>query len=427
MDWIAGLVVGLLLGGGGSWLVQVFRARSRLDKQASDHQRTIAKLNLDYSQTVAGLRGQLDEVRSTERLLEDAKKALDDRFKATASRALEANNQQFMNLAKAKLGETLENAKGEFKVRHEQFQALVKPLAENYGKLNPNIESLVKQGHQLAAETGKLSSALTNNRRIGDWGEMQLRRVVELAGMTKYCDFTEQRRVSDSRKKPDLIVRLPQGRKVVVDSKASIEAYLEAEGAEDGSERDKALRRHAGALRSQVNDLAGKDYGTEVEGSLDFVVMFVPGDQFLAAALEAENRNGKKDANLIAYAMSKRVAIATPSSLIALLWTVANGWTQQRLSENAERIRKAGEEMHKRMEVFIGHYEKVGRGLKSTLDAFNASVGSYDNRILPQGRKFSELVTGDEDNSLRPPGTIEKPVRVSRYAKELPPVGDQSF
>ena len=400
MELIVALIVGLLFGGGACWLVQEFRARGRLIRQDADHR-----------EAVAGLRGQLDQRDNADKILQAAREQLSEAFQATASRALQNNNELFMNVARENLGKTLESAKGDFKQRHEQFEALVKPLAQNYEKLNPQIESLIQQSQSLAAETGRLSNALTNNRQIGSWGEVQLRRVVELAGMTEHCDFVEQTAIAGTGERPDLTVRLPERRAVVVDAKASTAAYLEAHQIEDEAAQDAALRRHAGALRTQVDDLAGKNYGAHVEGSLDFVVMFVPGDQFLAAALSASP-------NLVEYAMSKRVAIATPASLVSLLWAVANGWQRHRIAENAEAIRKAGEEMHQRMQTFISHYQGVGRELKSAVDAFNRSIGSFDNRVVPQGRRFAQLVHDDEDRFPQPQA-IEEAVSTSRYA-ELP-------
>ena len=362
----------------------------------------------DHRAEAAGLRGQLEQIDSANKILDAAKEQLSEVFQATAGRALQSNNELFMNVARENLGKTLESAKGEFNQRHEQFQALVKPLAQNYEKLNPQIESLILQSQSLAAETGKLSNALTNNRQIGSWGEIQLRRVVELAGMTEHCDFVEQTTVNGSNDRPDLTVKLPEKRTVVVDAKASTAAYMEAQQTEDESASAEALRRHAGALRTQVDDLARKNYGAHVEGSLDFVVMFVPGDQFLAAALNA-------NPSLIEYAMSKRVAIATPASLISLLWAVANGWQRFRIAENAETIRQAGEDMHQRMQVFIGHYQRVGRELRSAVDAYNSSVGSFDSRVAPQGRRFAQLVTDKEDDFAQPQA-IEKVISTSRYA-----------
>ena len=402
MEIIIAVIVGILVGGATCWLVQESRAKSRL-----------TRLDADHRETAAALRGQLEQVDSADRILETAKEQLREAFQATASQALQNNNAQFMDLARENLGKTLEEAKGDFKQRHEQFEALVKPLTQNYEKLNPTIESLAQQSQSLAAETGKLSNALTNNRQIGSWGEVQLRRVVELAGMKKYCDFGEQITGSGSQVKPDLTVWLPEKRAVVVDAKASTEAYLAAQQTEDEAARATSLKRHASALRAQVDELASKDYGAKVEGSLDFVVMFVPGDQFLAAALNS-------NPELIEYAMSRRVAIATPASLISLLWAVANGWQRHQIAENAEVIMKDGAELHDRMLTFISRYQDVGRRLRQAVDAFNLSVGSFDRRVVPQGRKFAQLVTDKEDNFPQPE-TIEKTVQNSQYAEETMP------
>ena len=398
MESMIALTFGLVLGGIACWLIQGARASSHLAKRESEHQIT-----------VAGLQGQLQQVESTKEILDSAKTQLSEAFQATATTALQQNNELFMHAAKGNLDTALESAKGEFKQRHEQFEALVKPLAQNYEKLNPQIESLILQNQSLVAETGKLSNALTNNRQIGSWGEIQLRRVVELAGMTQYCDFAEQSSITGSSERPDLTVKLPDKRAVVVDAKASTEAYLEAQNAPDDAGRDNALRRHASALRTQVDSLSGKGYGALVEGSLDFVIMFVPGDQFLAAALNA-------NPGLVEYAMAKRVAIATPASLVSLLWAVANGWQRQQIAHDAEEIRKVGEDMHQRLQTFITHYQKVGRELKSAVEAFNSSVGSYDNRVAPQGRRFTQLL-GRDESSFPSLAAIEAPVNVSRYAE----------
>ena len=302
-------------------------------------------METQYSAHVAGLEGQLKQTEAASHILDTAKEQLSEAFRATASRALQSNNELFMNVAQQKLGTTLEAAKGEFRERHEQFQALVKPLSQSYERLNPNIESLIQQNRALATETGKLSSALTDSQQVGSWGEVQLRRVVELAGMMEHCDFEEQSSIEGSQDRPDLMVRLPEKRTIVVDSKASTKAYMEAQQTEDETAKAEILEHHAGALRTQVDDLARKNY-SRMEGSLDFVVMFVPADQFLVAALSA-------NPGLIEYAFGKRIAIATPATLISLLWAVANGWQQHRMAENAEAIRAAAEEMHSRMLTFI--------------------------------------------------------------------------
>lgn len=385
---VLGLALGVLVG----WVLRSGRAsREAADRQAEN----------------ARLQGQLEQAATTQQLLESARVQFTEAAKLTAAEALQGNNDQFLKLANENLGKTLETASRELQQRHQQFQELVKPLSENYGKLNPQIESLVKQSQSLAAETGKLSSALTDNRQAGQWGEVQLRRVVDLAGMSDYCDFAEQEALGPSQGRPDLVIKLPERRAIVVDAKASTLAYMEAQQADEPEAADQAWTRHAQALRRQVDDLGGKNYGSSVEGSLDFVVMFVPGDQFLAAALSA-------NPGLVEYAMAKRVAIATPASLISMLWAVANGWQQFRLAADAARIKEAGEEMYKRLTTFMNHYSRVGRELETAVSAYNQSVGSFDQRLAPQGRKFAELVVGG-DAELPTPNSIDGVPRVSAY------------
>ncbi|MDE2764809.1 MAG: DNA recombination protein RmuC [Chloroflexota bacterium] len=399
MEWIAALIVGVIVGGLACWIIQEQRANARLAAQGAEHRAE-----------TANLQGRLAEADSADKIIEVAEQRLRDTFQATAAKALETNNDTFLKLANENLGKTLEKASGDFNQRHEQFQALVKPLADNYAKLDPRIESLVKQTETLRTETGKLSSALTDTRQIGSWGEIQLRRIVEMAGMLEHCDFMEQE-TGASGERPDLVVKLPESRAVVVDAKASTAAYLEAQAAEDTEAVDAAMRRHAGALRAQVDDLAKKGYGAQAPGSLDFVVMFVPNDQFLAAALSANS-------DLMQYAMAKRVAIVTPASLISLLWTVANGWQRHRIGENAERIREAGLELHKRMEVFMGHYQKVGDRLRAAARVYNDSIGSYDHNVEPQGRRFAQLASVSEEVFAAPQG-IEETLRASRHVAAI--------
>ena len=396
---IVGIVMGLIVGGASSWLIRSARAKVEVaDSQA------------EYIREVENLKGQLQQTDSTQAILDAAKTQLSETFQATASQALQSSNKQFLQLAQQSLGTTLESAKSEFYQRHLQFQELVKPLSENYGKLNPQIETLTTQMQSITAETAKLSGALSDTRQVGSWGEVQLRRVVELAGMTQYCDFDEQKTSANSRARPDLIVNLPERRAIVVDAKASIVAYMEAYQTSDEEASDAIWIKHADALKRQVNNLASKHYETEIEGALNFVVMFVPGDQFLAAALST-------NPDLIEYAMGKQVAIATPASLIAMLWAVNQGWQQIRFAESAQQIKDVGEEMHKRMMIFISHYQDVGRDLNRTVAAFNKSIGSFDERVVPQGRRFSELVIGDTDRFLVPEVINETP-RISRHVSQ---------
>lgn len=388
---IIGLALGIAVGIAIGWLVRNARAGSQQNQQQTE----IARLN-----------GQLEQTANARQLLEQASQQLGEQFKATAADVLQANSRQFMELSEQNLGKTMADAKSELERRHNQFQELVKPLSENYTKLNPQIDLLLKESSRITAETNRLSTALTDNRQAGHWGEVQLRKLVELAGMTTYCDFEEQAAIDGVQ--PDLVVKLPERRVIVVDAKASTLAYMEAQQADDPEAADAAWQRHAQALRRQVDDLSGKDYGGRMPGSLDFVVMFVPGDQFLAAALSA-------NPGLVEYAMGKRVVIATPASLIALLWAVANGWQQYRLTEDAARIKQVGDEMYKRLLTFINHYSRVGKGLETVLNSYNQSVGSFDRNVIPQGRRFAELVVGSETD-FNPPAPIDELPRQSNYA-----------
>ena len=489
MEWIIGVIIGLLVGGASGWFVQEFRARSRLASQSAAHRTAIAALQAERDQTVSdaqashaqevaglkaqisGLNGQLERTATASDLLESSKAQFSEAAKLTAAEALQNNNQQFLDLAKENLGvtletaqreldqrhqqfqelvkplsdqysqlsetfrntattalqnnskqflelaqenwgKTLESAKSEFHQRHQQFQELVKPLSEGYSQLNPQIATLTTQVGAITSETAKLASALKgDNRAVGNWGELQLHRVVELAGMTDYCDFAEQQTTGNSPDRPDLIVKLPEQRSVVVDAKASTAAYLEISQAEDQETAQAAYDRHATALRRQVDGLAAKNYGVKEDNSLDFVVMFIPGDQFLSAALNA-------NPGLIEYAMNRRIAIATPASLIAMLWAIASGWQQFRLAEDAAKVKEAGEEMHKRMLTFINHYQNVGRRLDSVVTAYNNSIGSFDRNVVPQGRRFAGLLVGDEE-AFPSSDVSDETVRTSAYAANL--------
>ena len=414
---IVGIILGLLIGGAASWLIRGARANGEAASLQAEHEKTITDIQAEHREEVANLQGQLQQADDAQAIVDAAKEQLNEVFQATASRALQGNNEQFLQLAQENLGTTLEAAKRELDKQHLQFQGLVKPLSENYGKLNPQIETLASQMRDMTAETARLSGALTDNRQVGVWGELQLRRVVELAGMTAYCDFQEQTTSANSSGRPDLVVNLPEKRAVVIDAKASTAAYMEAQQTGDEESASAALVRHANALKRQVDDLASKNYGAGVSGSLDFVVMFVPGDQFLAAALNA-------NPELIEYAMGKQIAIATPASLIAMLWAIANGWQQLRFAESALEIREAGKELHSRMLTFISHYQDVGRDLNRTVTAFNRSIGSFDRRVVPQGRRFSELVVDDEDR-FHLPETIGQTPSFSRYASSKAPDADE--
>ena len=297
----------------------------------------------------------------------------------------------------------MEQAKSELDQRHRQFSDLVKPLAENYTALNPRLDSL-------NTVAGRLAGALADARQVGLWGELQLRRVVEMAGMLPYSDFAEQVSIGGSR--PDLIIQLPGSRSVIIDAKASLLAYQEAQEAADEAQAAAALERHAANMKVQVADLAGKDYGSLIAESLDFTVMFIPGDQFLSAALRA-------DPGLLEYAMTRKIVLATPASLLALLWAVHNGWQQQRLAADAAEIKKVGDEMYDRLKGFLSNYNKVGKELEQAVKAFNTSVNAFDRRVAPTGKKFAALVL-DENAEFSGPELLDEPLRQSNYAEAEP-------
>ena len=316
--------------------------------------------------------------------------------------------EMLVGMADENFQKTMAAAKGELDKQHQLFQGLVQPLSNGYEKLNPQIEQLTTQVQSVTAETAKLSGALSDNRQVGQWGEIQLRRVVELAGMAKHCDFVEQPTTRIAGR-PDMVVKLPNGRAVVVDAKASKAAFLEARTASDDASAKDALDRHAKGLKRQLDSLAKKNYGASVTGAVDFVVMFVPGDQFLSAALEVAP-------DLVAHGMRKRVAIATPASLIALLWAVAHGWQQVDVARNAKEIQTVGRELHESVLRFVIKNQRLGKALESAVKAHNESIGAFDEGVLRKGRRFAELVVGGVDESQLRVDAVEGQVRVSKCA-----------
>ena len=363
------------------------------DALQSNNQQFLELAKENFGSTLETAQRELDQrhqqFQELVKPLSDQYSQLNETFQTTATSALQNNREQFLELAKENLGTTLERAQRELDQRHQQFQELVKPLSENYGKLNPQIETLNQQVGAITGETARLAGALKgDNRAVGNWGEMQLHRVVDIANMTSYCDFGEQQTAGSSQDRPDLIVNLPERRAIVVDAKASTAAYMEARQAGDDEAKAAAFGRHADALRVQIDALSRKSYGDKVAGSLDFVVMFVPGDQFLSAALNA-------NPGLIEYAMGKRVAIATPASLIAMLWAVASGWQQHEIARNAEQIRAIGTEMHSRLVNFVKSYGTLRQRISQTVDAFNGSVGTLEGRVMVSARRMAEMGVGD--------------------------------
>lgn len=278
-----------------------------------------------------------------------------------------------------------------------QMQALERERAGWQGQLHAQVDLLRR-------ETSALATALRRPAVRGRWGELHLRRAVELAGMVAHCDFTEQLSVTDEdagRQRPDLVVHLAGGRSVVVDAKVPLDAFLDATGAEDEEEQLAHLRRHAHQLRRHVDQLGAKAYWRALEDSPEFVVLFVPGESFLAAALEA-------DESLLEYAADRKVVLATPTTLIALLRTVAHAWTQESLADTAREIHALGSTLHARLATLTGHLDRLGRALGSAVGSYNDAIGSYERRVLVTARRFTDLDAGADDLDA-PPEITEVP------------------
>lgn len=345
------------------------------------------------------------------KLLETARESLSDTFKALSSDALKTSSTQFLELAKLELEKLQSEARGDLDKRQDAVANLVKPIHESLEKVDTNLRQLevTREGayrdlltnvRQLAdahlrleGQTTKLATALRNPQVGGLWGQIQLRRVVELSGMKENYDFTEQKGVSDDERRfiPDLIVYLPNDKCIVVDAKVSTKAYLEAIEADSEDEREACLLAFLGHVQAHIDALKSKKYWEAVPNTTEFVIMFLPGENFLFTALN-------QDPALIEKAAENNVILATPTTLISLFKAVSYGWKQEAIAENAMRIKDAGEKLYKRLSTFVNHFEGIKRGLDRASDAYNQAVGSMEARVLPAAREMKELgVSGGEE------------------------------
>jgi DNA recombination protein RmuC len=378
-----------------------------LEKQLRQATEASSRLLAEKSELLAAnsnLDGQLA-------LLKEAREELSASFKALSADIYRSNSESFLHIAKSTLSHFQEQARDDLAQRKEAITDLVKPLQESLQKVDGHVRelekeriaaytSLAEQVKSMAAsqvrlqgETASLVRALRTPMARGRWGEMQLRRVVEMAGMVQYCDFVEQRTVDgpDGNLRPDMIIRLPNGQQIVVDSKASLQAYLEAHEMADDDQRLEKLQSHARQMRNHLVQLSGKAYWQQFDRSPEFVVMFVPGENFFSAALA-------QDPELIEFGVAQRVILATPTTLIALLRAVSYGWRQEQIAEHAARIGELGRTLFSRLWVLAAHFEDLRKNVDRTVQSYNKLAGSFENRVMVSARKFQEI-----DNSLDKP------------------------
>ncbi len=352
-------------------------------------------------------------------------------FGHLSSEALKSNNDTFLKLAQEKLKQFQISAQNNLTEKEKAISELLKPVREalskteqqireiekerkhSFGELSQQIKSLAEAQESLQSETRNLVTALRRPEVRGKWGELTLKRVVELAGMVEHCDFDEQRQIGDQDRlsRPDMLVHLPDERQIVVDAKTPLDAYLNAIEAQDEAVKTVELERHARNLRERVKELASKAYWNALPRTPDFVVLFIPGEQFLSAALQI-------DKTLLEDGLTRKVIIATPTTLVALLRAVAYGWRQQSLEKNAEQVRELGEALYKRLATFTEHLSSLGDKLSATVSHYNKAVGSLERQVLPGARKMEELgieakkkIDSPEpiDKALREPGRQHKP------------------
>ncbi|MDA8079974.1 MAG: DNA recombination protein RmuC [Nitrospiraceae bacterium] len=450
MTGILYLIIGLAIGGAAAWLVVSYRLRAEhtseitriqqenafrlaeiegrskaaeavvqeLRSQVQQREEAAAKLLSDSSaerQAKVEALTRLDAAQKgfdeQKALLEAMKKEMTDTFNALSSAALKSSSEDFLRLASESLGRVVSDTKGKLGEHQVAMDGMIKPLADAlkryeeqirimedgrhkaYGSLEEQLRALASTHENLQKETSNLVSALRRPEVRGRWGEMQLRRVAELAGMSEHCDFEEQVSVDTEkgRLRPDMTVKLPGERRIVVDSKVSLSAYLEAVAAGTDDERKALLLKHGQQVRTHMMKLSSKEYWNQFDQSPEFVILFIPGESFLGAALDS-------DPTLIEDGIEKRVIISTPTTFIALLRAIAYGWRQEQVTKNAQQIGVLGKELYERMSTLAKHFGELGTAIERSISSYNKIVGSMESRVLPSVRKFRELgVSGAEE------------------------------
>jgi len=407
-----GLIVVIALAFLAGWLVATYRQHKTISGLRDQNARL--EVSLDMEKKLA------EQIKQTQ----DAyQQEMTQKFSALSGEALKSNTESFLKLAQDKLQQFQAHAQKDMDHREKSVENMVKPIREAldktekqmrqmenerkqaYGSLTKHLEHMAQSQLLLQSETRNLVQALRRPEVRGQWGEITLKRLAELAGMVEHCDFFEQEhtQTDDGAIRPDMIVRLPAGREIVVDVKTPLDAYIGAVEAKDDEQREKELDRHLRNVKNRVRELASKSYWNQFKNSPDFVVLFIPGDQFLSSALE-------RDHSLLEEALKNKVILATPTSLVALLRAVAYGWRQEALTENADKIRQLGEDLYKRLATFGDHLSKLGKHLGSSVESFNKTVGSLERQVVPGARKLHELGIHPH-KQLDTPEPVEKSVR----------------
>jgi len=387
--------------------------------------RKYIRLRDKYTQVLTALEYERKTAEHREANYRETTRSLKDTFNALAGNALKNNTAQFLQLARENMKQYQIKAEDNLNQKEKAIEGLVKPIRDALdkteaeirrmenerkqaqGALTQQLQSIAESHQLLQSETRNLVQALRRPEVRGQWGELTLKRLAELAGMAEHCDFHEQETVQteQGQQRPDMVVRMPDKREIVVDAKTPLDAYLSAVECSDDTERRGHLEHHTRNVRARIKELSGKAYWRQFRFSPEFVVLFIPGDQFLSAALEIDH-------SLLEEALSQNVILATPTSFVALLRAVAYGWRQEALAENADTIREVGQDMYDRLITFAEHLSRLGRSLDSSVDNFNKAVGSYDSRVLPGARKFVDM-------GIHASKEPAQPAQVERAARQV--------
>lgn len=396
LSWQLGVALGIAVLFGA--LIAYLITRARMDKNIlALHE----KNNSIYTKL------QVEQAQNIEKIaaLNESREQLKESFSALSKHALDSNNESFLQLAQQKLGLFESRAQANLSEKEKSIETMLKPMAdalkkteqqistiekerkEAFGSITTQLKHVTEAQHGLQSETEQLVRALRRPEVRGQWGELTLKRLAELAGMVNHCDFEEQAHteVDDGKNmRPDMIVRMPEKRELIVDAKTPLDAYLSAVQSNSQQEQEAHLKHHARKVRERMKELASKAYWSQFKQSPDFVILFIPGEQFLTSALDHDDK-------LLEDAFANRVILATPTTLVALLRSVAYGWQQASLSENAEQVRDLAQDLYKRLYTFCSHLQKVGKNLDDSVGNYNKAIGSLERQVLPGARKFTEL------------------------------------